>query len=104
MDDVVEIVDNHAVASCKLAMFVTLNANKKQRCLGASYLDGEEFRREDSVITVYYPDERESVFDIAKKFHTSVQCIAEDNELSQSVFASPDAPVKPFGYKKLIIK
>ena len=99
-----EVSDNNALASCSLLFTVTLNSQRKQRCLGASYLTGEEFEHDDSVITVYYPDERESVFDIAKKFHTSVQCIAEDNLLSQAVFASPDSPVKAFGYKKLMIK
>ena len=99
-----EISNDCVNVACTLTVFITLNSQKKQRCLGASYLNGEEFEKEVSVVTVYYPDENESVFDIAKKFHTSVRCIAEDNELSESVFASVDSPVKTFGYKKILVK
>lgn len=103
-DEKIEILENRVVATCRLSLFVTLNSQRKQRCLGASFLSGEEYEIEDSVVTVYYPDEKENVFDIAKKFHTSVRSIAEDNALTQNVFASLEAPIKAFGYKKLVIK
>ena len=103
-DEKIEIADGHAVASCSLSILLTLNSQRKQRCLGASYLGDEVYENDGSTITVYYPDEKESVFDIAKKFHTSVRCIAEDNAFTQSVFASSSSPLKSFGYKKILIK
>ena len=92
------------VASLELTSFVTLTTDKKQRCLGTSYLTDEEYERDDSVVTVYYPDSSESLFEIAKRFHTSVAEIAEGNRLSESVFMSLDEPIGSSGIKKLLIK
>ena len=100
----VEITDGHVLVGCNLYTRACVNSERKMRCLGASYLTDEEYVMETSVITVYYPDERESVFDIAKRFHTSVRKISEDNALTESVFCAKDAPVRAFGYKKLLIK
>ena len=99
-----EVSDNYILASSNLYSQICVNAQRKMRCLGASYLTDEEFSSEESVVTVYYPDANESVFDIAKRFHTSVRKISEDNSLSESVFNAKDAPVSSMGYKKLLIK
>lgn len=99
-----EIVDGHIIVSCNLYTQACVNAEKRMKCLGASYLTDEEYVKETSVITVYYPDDKESVFDVAKRFRTSVRKISEDNALTESVFNAKDAPVRSFGYKKLIIK
>lgn len=100
----VEIIDGHLLVGCNLYTQACVNSERKMRCLGASYLTDEEYVKEASVITVYYPDAKESVFDIAKRFHTSVRKISEDNALAESVFNAKDAPVSSFGYKKLMIK
>ena len=91
-------------ANVDVTSFVTLSAQKRQRCLGASYLTDEEYSSDASVVTVYYPDASESLFTIAKKFHTSVGEIAVSNKLTESVFASSDAPLGMHGVKKLLIK
>lgn len=99
------ILDENSVsASADLTFFVNVTSDKRQRCLGSSYLTDEEFVRDASVVTVYYPDTSESLFSIAKRFHTSVLNIAESNRLSESVFASSDAPIGASGVRKLIIK
>ena len=96
--------ENNLYASADATFFLTLNAERRQRCLGASYLTDEEYNRDDSVVTVYYPEAGESLFSIAKRFHTSVLAIAESNRLSESVFASVSAPLGEHSVKKLIIK
>ena len=96
--------ENNVCAFATLTSFVTVTSDKRQRCLGTSYLTDEEFLDDDSVVTVYYPDASESLFSIAKRFHTSVGEIAESNRLSENVFASFGAPVGNFEVKKLIIK
>lgn len=53
-------------------------------------------------ITVYYPDSDESLFSVAKKFHTTPEKIAEDNALSESVAASSESGGLG-GVKKLFI-
>ena len=99
-----EISDGHILVSCNLYTQACVNSERRMRCLGASYLTDEKYANEASVITVYYPDDKESVFDIAKRFHTSVRKISEDNALTEAVFNAKDAPVSAFGYKKLMIK
>lgn len=96
--------ENNVYASADATFFITLSTQRRQRCLGASYLTDEEYIKDESVVTVYYPDPSESLFSIAKRFHTSVADIAESNRLSESVFASLDAPIGVASVKKLIIK
>ena len=99
----VEIIDGHLLVGCNLYTQACVNSERKMRCLGASYLTDEEYVKEASVITVYYPDAKESVFDIAKRFHTSVRKISEDNALAESVFNAKDAPVSSFGYTVFLL-
>jgi hypothetical protein len=104
-DDVkITFDENNAFASANLTFFVTLSVDKRQRCLGSSYLTDEEFSRDESVVTVYYPDASESLFAIAKKFHTSVRDIAAANKLSESVFASANHSLGGLGVEKILIK
>ena len=98
-----DVDDGHIVASCDLMASVSLVADRRQRCLGASYVTDDEYGGDDSVVTVYYPDASESLFEIAKKFHTSVGAIAESNRLTESVFASSQ-PLASCGVTKLLIK
>ena len=96
--------DNSIVAIGDISAAVSILADRRQRCLGASYITDEEYNSDDSVITVYYTDKSESLFDIAKKFHTSVGAIAESNRLTEAVFASSSQPLTAFGVTKLLIK
>lgn len=103
--DVKMICDgNEVVASCVIHSSATLTAKKNQRCLGRSNLTDARFDKDESVVTVYYPDPGETLFGIAKKFHTSVESIAETNRLSESVFANESDPLCSSGVGKLIIK
>ncbi|MBQ7343901.1 MAG: DUF3794 domain-containing protein [Clostridia bacterium] len=103
-DAKIEFDENNVYASCELSAFVNLTSERRQRCLGASYATDEEFARDDSVVTVYYPDASESLFGIAKRFHTSVVSIAKANKLTESVFAFSSEPLSALGVGKLIIK
>ena len=99
-----DVSENNLSVSAALFVCISLFSEKRQRCLGASYLTDEEFRRDESVVTVYYPDASESLFDIAKRFHTSAKSIAEANRLTETVFASQTSAVGGMGIKKLLIK
>ncbi len=103
-DTSIDIDGDSVYLSCSLRSSVSIVARRRQRCLGGAYLTDEEYSDDNSVITVYYPEEGESVFGIAKRFHTSVRTIAEDNMLSESVVATSDTSILTHGIKKLIIK
>ena len=104
LDVKIEFDENNISVSSDLLAFVNISSDRRQRCLGASYVTDEEFARDDSVVTVYYPDAYESLFSIAKRFHTSLSSIAEANKLTESVFASSSEPLSTAGVGKLIIK
>ena len=83
---------------------VNILSDRRKRCLSASYITDDEYSYDDSIVTVYYPDASESLFDVAKKFHTSVGAIAENNRLTEAVFASSSKPLTSSGVSKLLIK
>ena len=67
-------------------------------------IEGKEFKKKAACITVYYPTAEESLFDVARAYHTSVREIAEANMLSESAVNSFDTSDSLAGVKKLIIK
>ncbi len=78
-----------------------LNAHRLKSCVTS----GEtEYSPVNSRITVYYPEEKETLFGIAKKFHTSSAKIAADNNLSEPAALMPDSSDSLSGVKKLIIR
>ncbi len=87
----------------KVGYRVTKNSTVR-RMAECNDLGGEEYSEKKSSITVYYPDDGESLFDIAKKFHTTGAKIAADNKLAEPTLSSMDSPDSLSGVKKLIIR
>ena len=98
------IDDNSILATGDILASVSILSDRRKHCLSASYITDDEYCTDESVVTVYYPDASESLFDIAKKFHTSVGSIAENNRLTEAVFASSSKPLISSGVSKLLIK
>ena len=65
---------------------------------------GEEIERDDSIVTVYYPRENETLFDISKKYRVKALRVASVNALTESVFAKSDEPICSLGVNKIIIR
>ena len=103
-DAKMNVANGEVVATCDLAFAVNVYFDRSKRALVASYVTEEEYSHDDSLVSVYYPDASESLFGIAKKFHTSVGAIASANRLSESVFASSCEPINDVGVRKLLIK
>ncbi|MBQ8689868.1 MAG: DUF3794 domain-containing protein [Clostridia bacterium] len=57
-----------------------------------------------SRITVYYPDKNDTLFGVAKRFHTTAAKLACDNPLPDEATAAIDAASSLAGVKKLIIR
>ena len=104
LNSMMEINTNRIDASATLCTSVSVNAQRRARCLGASYITDEEYIKDACVVTVYYPDASENLFGIAKKFHTSTRAIAESNHLSETVFSSMTDSLGGLGVDKLLIK
>ena len=60
-----------------------------------------EYTKSLSTIRVYFPDDNETLFDIARKFHTSAMEIAEDNNIVEKVSEFGELSR---GFGKLIIR
>ena len=65
--------------------------------------EGESYESTGSVITVYYPTSEDTLFSVAKRFHTSSLKVARDNDISDAVFAQDNPTGSLSGVKKLII-
>jgi len=73
-----------------------------RRMTECSIVGDTEYSSRRSSFTVYYPEKGESLFEIAKRFHTTSEKIAVDNKLAEPTLASAD--VASAGIKKLIIR
>lgn len=80
---------------------VNLSEEKsKDRMVSCNAVGEEKYNSSLSKISVYYPEENESLFSVAKKFHTSVAAIAQNNEISSEVSSFESAS----SFERLIIR
>ncbi len=90
--------------SCTIEGVVVVSEEESERVLSAmSRLEGESYESDEAKITVYYPTSSDTLFSVAKRFHTSGLKVASDNDISESVFASDSNSGGLAGVKKLII-
>ena len=68
-----------------------------------SCAEGEIFETDCAKITVYYPTADDTLFSVAKRFHTSPIKVARDNEITETVFASDNPTGSLSGVKRVII-
>ena len=67
--------------SCDMYFMVTALEKNRARVLDYAIMDKEkEVSTDGSVIRVYFPKEKDTLWEIAKRFHTTVSKITEDNE------------------------
>jgi LysM repeat protein len=55
-------------------------------------------------IVLYFVQKNDTLWDIAKRYHTSPMSIAAQNSLTESVFASHDSSLLSLGVRKIIIR
>jgi hypothetical protein len=65
--------------------------------------DTQPYEKCASTIKVYYPTAEDTLFSVARKYHTSPIKIAADNSLSESVMSKDGCHGNLSGVKKLII-
>ncbi len=90
--------------SATIGVHTSIVLSRRESCITASNLTGEVIEHDRSLVRVYYPTAGETLFDVAKKFHTSCEKIGGDNELTESVMAGEGGKGSLVGIKNLIIK
>ncbi len=91
-------------ATCTLESYAVALEDSDCRVLSVmSRKEGEEYESKSATITVYYPTADDTLFSVAKKFHTSGLKVARDNDISESVFAADNPSGSLAGVKKLIV-
>lgn len=95
--------EDNVVVSYKLQGSVAISENKCVRRLSECKVTSECVEgRPDGRITVYYPDPDDTLFSVAKRYHTSSAKVAWDNSITSA--ASSDGEDKGLaGVKKLLI-
>jgi len=96
-------IDRESLAvECELQIYLTVAENGSLRVLeDISAIEGGETVNSGARIYVYYPDPQETLFDVARKFRTTVAKLATDNSITESV-ALTDKP-SLHGISRLII-
>lgn len=94
---------NKLYATCTLESQVTVCEEGREKILSSSKADGESYESAGARITVYYPTASDTLFSVAKRFHTSSLKVARDNNIAESVFAADNPEGKLIGIKKLLI-
>ncbi len=91
-------------ATCTLESSAVAVTDGCERILSSmSRCEGESYESDGARITVYYPTSDDTLFSVAKRFHTSGIKVAKDNDITESVFASDNPTGSLSGVKKVII-
>ena len=95
---------NKLYASCNIESVVTVCRESSETVLVSSTKrEDEKYEKVGATVTVYYPDESDTLFSVAKKFRTSGLKIARDNDMSETVFAAENESGILKGIKKILI-
>lgn len=63
-------------------------SSKNVKCIESAQLSDNVEKADNSALTIYFSDSNEKIWDIAKKYNTSVQAVMEENELDEDVVES----------------
>lgn len=104
LDDIIGNIDENKVrASCKISIACAAIEEKTVRRISeCAAREDLPFEKTGARVVVYYPNAGETVFSVAKKFHTSVKKVASENSLTGEVMAGGQE-FSLGGVKRLII-
>ncbi len=104
-DATVDVDEENFYVSFGLDMGVTLNCDGETSCLVSSEITDEiSHGYPHSVISVYYPEDKDTLFGVAKRFGASVAKIAADNALTEESMSASNKASSLVGVEKLIIR
>ena len=95
---------DNIILETELEAYMTLLSPRSKRRLSALSAKADEpYKASASVITVYYPTEEDTLFSVAKRFHTTPERIAEDNAVEVMASSGVGDSDSLKGVKKLLI-
>ena len=103
-DAVITVDELNIYPSVNLSFAVGVYCEERQGCLRSSVITDVSVDKDPSVVTVYYPTDTDTLFDVAKKYHVPILKLASDNSLAESCLASVDSTSSLVGATRLIIK
>ncbi|MBQ1261253.1 MAG: DUF3794 domain-containing protein [Clostridia bacterium] len=105
-NDINASIDGESVYfDIRVVMNVVASEDKTvQRLASISPVADSAHEIKKNVISVYYPQPEDTLFDVARKFHTSAHKIAADNMLTEAAMAASTEPSSLGGVRRLLIK
>ena len=103
-DTTASLDSNKLYASCTIECKVSVSSCEEKSVLSdMTIVEGESFENEEARVTVYYPTSSDTLFSVAKRFHTSGLKLAGDNGITEAVFSSDNPTGSLKGVKRVII-
>jgi hypothetical protein len=87
---------------CSLSMYASVLSEREENVVTSLTVSDDESEK-DGVVTVYYPDEKDSLWSVGKKYGVSLSKLAKDNALSEGAFASAASSTSLHGVDRIII-
>lgn len=103
-DATITVDGDNVYPECNIRFYISAVRDRNEKILAASSLNEDRYEKTAAKVTVYFPEESDTLFSVAKKFHTSLLAVASDNSLSEDCISSPAGRSSLAGVKKLIIK
>ena len=86
------VFDEKEISLSCVADFEILVMRENSQCVlsASKAVEDSNYKNDGTKITVYYPEHGERLFDIAKKFHTTVEKISADNQTAIRAMSGGD--------------
>lgn len=104
IDPVAQLDEKNIYLDCTLAFDASLSRRCSDTVVACSSVTEQTYAKDESVVTVYYPMSGDTLFDIAKRYHTTVERIAAINHLDAEALSSPDNCIGTAGVHCLVIR
>lgn len=104
VDPLAQLDEKNIYLDCTLRFDICLSGRCCDTVVVCSCATEQTYSRDESLVTVYYPMSGETLFDIAKRYHTSVERIAAVNHLDAEVLSSSDESICAADIHCLVIR
>ncbi|MBR2343150.1 MAG: hypothetical protein IKA64_02745 [Clostridia bacterium] len=90
--------------TAELSAFVSVLSDERVRRVSASELTDEEYVSSPSRVVVYFPTPEDTLFEVARRYHTTPTRVASVNSLTEECVSDSGSRDSLRGIKRLVIK